>query len=566
VKIFHRASASDPAGAAAAERAHFEASARPRTDAFSRERQLDLLVGALVLAAYVVGQFALLQGPHPFDPAYYFQTAVDYPHISADWWTLRIGLVGPLVVLVHLFHPSVITLYALPFLVGLGLAAAVYWTMLVLFRDRAVAAAAALVSVLNADYLLNSAYIFPDTAATATFTAGFLFLVLGAPREGRERRPWVPTAYAATAGFLFGWTYLIREFSPILLPAVVVAFFLLHYPLRRVAVVAGTAVATAAFELVYGAVQYGDPLIHLHTLVASVNPPEARLAFWRQLHSKVGNPLDATLVLPRLLLTWDFGWAMIAVLVVLAVGLALRRDRRLWLLAGWCFSFWAAMIVFALWQQPSGKLLVNVSNVRYWYPILPALVMGGFGAMALLGWGSRPSPRRVRLVQVAALAAAAVVLVPGSIEFSNCGAKNVWRNEPAKRWDELRSFLSTTQAQRYDVIQSDRITLRLLPAYTRSAWGRSIWTGRLEALPRRRSSPYHPSPQRRTLVLVHQQRLGSSFLRVLHEGWVPVFRSSDGAFVLLAENPAGPQVESQWSLAAGRGKATGGSCGLSPYE
>ena len=55
-----------------------------------------------------------------------------------------------------------------------------------------------------------------------------------------------PPVAVAVAGMLFGASYLIREFSPFLLPAVLAAVFLLRYSWRRIGLLAGAAVATAA--------------------------------------------------------------------------------------------------------------------------------------------------------------------------------------------------------------------------------------------------------------------------------------------------------------------------------
>lgn len=139
------------------------------------------------------------------------------------------------------FGPSAAALYAVPVGAGLVLVAAVYGTMLLLSRDRVLAAAAALVTGANNYRLFNSSFIFPDTVATATFTAGFLCLLLGGTRTRREERRegWIPAIFVIGAGALFGWTYLAREFSPILLPAVVVTVVLLRYRLRHVAMLAG---------------------------------------------------------------------------------------------------------------------------------------------------------------------------------------------------------------------------------------------------------------------------------------------------------------------------------------
>jgi hypothetical protein len=534
---------------------------------------LNWIVGGIVLVACVVGQIMLFPGPQPFDPAYYFQIGVDYPHIAADWWSLRIGLIGPIRLAVLVFGVSELALYAVPFAAGLLLAASVYVMMLVFFRDRVLAAAAALVTVLNANYLLQGLYLFPDTIATATFTAGMLCLVLGRKRSEDDGRRWRPDAAALAAGFLFGWSYLIREFSPILAPAVVAAVVLLRYPLRRVAVLTGAAVTTAALELLYGFVQYHDPLIRIHTLLErrAVSNRPARQHLFEALRTKLNDPLDGILVLPRLLLTWNVGWVFLLLIALFAVALVRCRDRRLWLLAAWFFGFWAAMAGLALWRLPSGDLVVNVTNIRYWYPLLPPLAMGAFGGLYLLLRGASESPRRARLAQVVAVSLSALALVPGSIEFKSCAAKDVWRNEPSERWDELRSWFATPASQRYDVVWTDKSSQRLLIVYTRSTFGSRYWRGQVERLPRRLRGSFTPPNPSRALILVQRNRVSQLAVDALRRDWAPVFESRDRRLVLLVHMSSGRQASTGvdaawWRPPPARGPGVKpGTCGLSPY-
>lgn len=536
----------------------------------SRETRLDVLVGAIVVGVAAVAQLKLLLGPHPYDPAYYFQTAAEFPIAASDYWTLRIGLMTPVWFAHLLFGPSEAALYAIPLLIGLLLAGAVYWTMLLLFGQRIQAAAAALVTVLSSSWLLNSSFIFPDTAATATFTAGFLCLVIGGRRSTERDGSWVPTVAALGAGVFFGWTYLIREFSPILLPAVLVAVVLLRYPLRRLALVAGAALATFSVELLYGLVGYGDPLVRAHVLLArrdaEIRP--ARRLFMERIEEQLNDPLDTILVFPKLLLTWNTGWLFLVLLAVFVVGLVHFRDWRLWILAGWCFSFWAVMAVFGLWRLPTGELIVNVTNIRYWYPIFPPLVMGAFGSLALFVQAFIRRGRRNLLTlagSAAAPAVAALVLIPGTAEFRTCAAKNIWRNEPAGRWHELRDWLGTPAARRYDVIWTDVYSTRLLPAYESETFGHRLWLGEVETINRHGRFILPTSNLRRSLILVHKRFLPRALER-LGPDWSPIFESNDHWMVLLAHARGARGGDQAWRIRPPGRPAELGECGLSPYE
>ncbi|HSE80807.1 MAG TPA: hypothetical protein VLA87_03805 [Gaiellaceae bacterium] len=538
--------------------------------------RLDWVVGGITVALYLLGQLVYLQGPHPYDPSWYFRTAFDFPDVAPDLFTLRIGLMAPVRAALGVFGPSEAALYAVPLLSGMALVGAVYATMLLLFRDRLLAAAAALVTGLNVNYLVNSSQIFPDLTATATFTAAFLCLLIAGSRPQESPRTWVPTAAVVCGGVLLGWSYLVREFSPILLPAVIALVLLLRYPLRRIVLLAGAAVATAALELLYGWVYAGDPFVHLRLLLergdAELVEGQVRM---EHIQDQLGSPLDTLLVLPRLLLAWDTGWVFLLLAALLLVALVLLRDRRLWLLAAWFLSFLVAMALVGLGSFSSGRWVLNITNIRYWYPVFPPLVMGAFGGLWLLLRRRIDGRRGLRAAQLGAVALAALVLIPGFREFSRCDDREAWRNDPATRWHELRSWFSTPEAAQMDVVWTDPYTSRLLPAFTGSTFGVRVWDGDVETLDSFGDVPSTGDPA--TLLLVHKDRWvaredASQALEALREEWAPVFVTGDKRMVVLAprgaaitdEVPAGGEW---WNLWTGFVPvAPGGTCGRNPYD
>jgi hypothetical protein len=541
----------------------------------TRARWLDFAVGGIAVALYLLAQLVFLQGPHPYDPSWYFRTAFDFPDVAPDLFTLRLGLMAPVRAALGVFGPSEAALYAVPLLSGMALVGAVYATMLLLFRDRVLAAAAALVTGLNVNYLVNSSQIFPDLTATATFTTAFLCLLVGGSRPEGTSRTWVPTAAVACGGVLLGWSYLVREFSPILLPAVVALVILLRYPPRRIALLAGVALSTAALELLYGWVYAGDPFVHPRLLLergdADLVEGQVRMA---HIQDQLGSLLDTLLVLPRLLLAWDTGWVFFVLAALFLGALALLRDRRLWLLAAWFLSFLVAMALVGLGSFSSGRWVLNITNIRYWYPIFPPLVMGAFGGLWLLLRNRIEGPRGLLAAQLGAVALAALVLIPGFREFSRCDDSEAWRNDPAERWHELRSWLSSPEAAQMDVVWTDPYTSRLLPAYTASTFGRRVWDGDVETLD---SLGDAPTGGAATLLLVHKDRWvaredASQALEALREEWAPVFVTGDRRMVVLAPREAaitaGVPAPEDWSnLWVGFVPvAPGGTCGRNPYD
>jgi len=540
------------------------------------ERRLDLLAGGIVLVGYAVVQLVLLRGPRPFDPAVYWAAGLAFPHVDpepqTELLTLRIGLVAPVKAAVLAFGPSEAALYTVPLATGLVLAAAVFGTMLLLFGDRVLAAAAALVVVLNAYYLLNSSFIFPDPTATAAFTAGVFFLVLGAVRSREPGGGRSGNVSLLCAGVLFGWAYLIREFSPVLLPAVVAAFVLLGYRARQIIPLAGAALATFCLEPLYGLLRYGDPFVHFRFLLGrgDVAVNKGRLARIDQIQEQLSNPLDTLLVFPRLVLSWYVGWVFVLFFALFIAALVRTRDRRLWLFAAWCFGFWVVMALLGLGSLPSGRWIVNITNVRYWSPIFPALVMGAFASLYLLLPKSLPTFRGLTATHAAAAVFVALALAPGVAQYRRCSAMDVWPSAPIERWHDLRSWLATPEAQGYDVIWTDRNSGRYVSAFANTTFGRRLWSGGVEWFGRG-GAEIPATPSVRSLVLINKDEFRyPKALSDLRADWSPVFVTSDGVMVLLAQKAAGAEAtetDSWWTLPKAKGgSAAARSCKMQPYS
>jgi hypothetical protein len=550
---------------------------RTRLEMLVRRVPLDYVVGGAVLAAYAAVQLWLLEGPRPFDSAKYFDTAVDFPDVPADLFTLRIGLVAPVRLAVFAFGPSEAALYAVPIAAGLLLAASVYATMLLLFHERALAALAALVTVLNPVFLYYSSHIYPDALATGTFTTGVLLLALAAARTERGDRGLVPIFALVGAGVLFGWTYLIREFSLFLIPAGVASVFLLRHSLRRFALVAGVTLATASLELLYGAVQYGNPFIHVRELSGRGEEIGLGRAQGRMEHiqSQVDDLLDTMIVFPRLLLSFRSGWVYVALLLVFLVALALVRDRRLWLFGAWFLSFWAIMSVVGLGKLESGRWILNVTNVRYWYPVLPALAMGSLGGAWLLLQRWSPRRRTATLVPMVLVVLLPALTGPGLIEFKSCADRREELSDTAKRWSEVRSWFATPVAERFDVVWTDATSQRLVPAYAATTFGKPLWEGEIETFAGDRGEIPPGEDLSRALLLIQRDlvrlevRQAQRRLDELRRDWSPVFVSSDGRMVLLAHRDAGagPAAQSAewWKLPSAPERVEPGTCGRNPY-
>jgi hypothetical protein len=163
--------------------------------------------------------------------------------------------------------------------------------------------------------------------------------------------------------------------------------------------------------------------------------------------------------------------------------------------------------------------------------------------------------------------------VPGLVQFDRCAAKDVWRNEPEARWDELRAWFASQEAKPYRVVVADKDTVRILPVYIRTTFGDRVWSGtaRRFAGPRR-LVPRTDLPA--SLILVHRGRLATihdarAELQALRRDWAPIFIGRDANIVVLAYRPSPDEVvrsDVEWWQVSRPPVPAAEGCGLSPYE
>jgi len=222
------------------------------------------------------------------------------------------------------------------------------------------------------------------------------------------------------------------------------------------------------------------------------------------------------------------------------------------------------MAVFGLWRISTGELIVNVTNIRYWYPIFPPLVMGAFGSLGLLIREYAPARRLVLLAPALPVVVAALAIAPGTAEFRSCASQNLWRNEPMERWNELRSWFASEEAKRYDLIWTDRHSSRLAPVFMRTTFGDRLWHGDVRRFPARRPLSVPPAD----LILVHKRFQGTR--EELWNEWSPVFQSADGWMILLSHHPGAtgesPAQQPWRDPPTPRPQGQPGECGLSELQ
>ena len=551
-----------------------------RVDA--RKRLIDWLAVAGAMSIYLIVQIMKLQGPHPFDPARYFRLALEYPDLGANLFSLRIGLIASVRLAVASFGESEVALYAVPLFMGLLLVSSVFGIVMIMFRSRWLAFAAGLIAAMNPYFFINSSHIFPDNMAAATFTAGFFLLVLAASQDAAGRSSKMTMTIVGLAGVVFGMTCLIREFSVLLFPLVAAAALMLRFPWRHNVVLALSTGGALLLNPLYGWLKYADPLIHLRRLLGRnySGIREGRLEAIRNVQDQIDNPIEAVLVFPRLLLSFDVGWLFLSLIIVFVVALLVVRDRRLWIIATWCFGFWAFMAAISIGRLPSGRWILNTTNIRYWYPILPAVAIGALGGLHLLATRLSGIRRRSGYAVAGVLLVALVTVTLGMTEYSRCEEVDVWRAPPRQRWLDLREWVGTSQAQRFTTIATDRWTQQTLPLYLRTALGEPLWKGDVETIsdPEAGLIEETADPQRTVLVLhkPYFRRLAGQNASLSKASWAPIAASTDREMVVLLSSSA-TETNSDihptdagewWDLRVDREAAARNfaACGGNPYD
>ncbi|MDX1619518.1 MAG: glycosyltransferase family 39 protein, partial [Nitriliruptorales bacterium] len=322
---------------------------------------------AALTAAYLVLQWSVLPTIHWGDTLRVFLYATTWPDVPIDHHALRIGLIGPTWLSQQLLGYGQVAFYAVSFAFGIALVVGMYAAGRALFDETVgiVASLTLLLSpyVVDTERFLTSGLILPDLPSAAIFTLGVAALVTAIRREsGRWQQ-----GLLVTAGLLFGSAYLIREFVPAMFVIIPLAFLLWRVPLRRLGWVLGPMLLIWLGESTLNAIVHGDALIRLNV------------------SSEHGRVLEDPVTTTETLRFWwraftdsNRGMLLVGMLGLNVAGVAFFRDRRLVLTLAWFGSLFIALLALGgLLDARSPALRIVLT--RYWFPVFPALVLGGIG-------------------------------------------------------------------------------------------------------------------------------------------------------------------------------------------
>ena len=416
-----------------------------------------------LVATYIVIQWSVLPEIHWGDTLRVFRYAEAWPNVPIDHHALRIGLVWPTRLAQELFGYGQAAFYVVSFGFGVLLVVGMYVTGRVMF-GRGVAVVATLVMLLSpyvvdTERFLTSGLILPDLSSAAVFTLGVGLLLIALHEEDQQGQQ----RMLVLAGATLAVAYLVREFTPAMYVVVPVAFVLWKVPLRRMVWVVGPMLAVLGIELVTNALIHGDPLIRLR-----VSSEHGRLLEDPQtVRETIGMFVRAFTDSHR-------GQLLLVCLGLNVVGAAVFRDRRLVLTLVWFTSMFLALLALGGLLDPRSPAL-RIVLTRYWFPVFPALVLGGIGTIALTVDALRRRGLGAAALAVAGVAAGWLVVslaVPAVAQMLTSD-----RDEP---WIELRAWLAE-EGEGLGTLATDSRSDLMLDLYRHETiGGERVWDGRIE--------------------------------------------------------------------------------------
>lgn len=435
----------------------------------------------LFLVVFSLGvQLYFLNPPILSDQMEYFFTAVKFPRLPA--WpnisSMRIGLLLPVSVLYRVFGYSETAYYTFPFVAVTALAISIYWIGKVLFSVR-VGFFSALTALLVPNLIQEYGHLLPDIPATACSTAAFAVLLDGFQRleKGDATIPKRVQRQFLLAGFLFGWSYLIKEYLAVLFFLIPVLFMMFKIPWRYLYPLVGGMIAMYMVEAITGIVYYQNPFIRF---IAAA--PRETVG---EIHKDIGKIISFLFIL----LSRDGGAGF---LLIMSGGFfhtilrGLKGEKRYAFMLGWILLiyllFTAAGLLPVLYKWED-IVLLRLHKFRYWIPILPPLVIGGIAMLdsviSRIARKWRPDEKyRIAMIMLV------VVFVAGAIGFHEIKDDPNFIRNSQDHYLELRRYLRSDDCDCGELIWVDRDNRRaferILPMYIRNPFGRLIWGGKFK--------------------------------------------------------------------------------------
>ena len=446
-------------------------------------------LGVVLVLVHLVVTFLVGRHPRWNDGIFVLNDARDFPHVPLDHHALRIGNLLPVRGFLELFGYGQVAYYAWPFLTAILLVVAVFALGTVLF-DRWTGAVATVLLIFHPVLVdtvikagterMTSWQLLPDIPSTAFVTRGLRAADRRRPAP-RDRRPAgrrrAATWWFLLAGFCFGWAYLVRELSVFFYP------LLVGRAARLAAAAAPLGAGGAADARLPGARDGARPV----GARRPAGPAQGRQRA-RQRAADTHHPHRRAAAVPadRRGLPADGGRAH-DVRADGARGARRAPARRTCCCLAWFLVMWVPLTLVSGLLDP-GFIRINASLMRYWVPVLPALVLGAVGFVSwLLAWCRRGCGTDRRSLGVAVTAAVAVARHGGG---GGADPAQIARNPRDQAWNTMRAYLQAHDADIDTIITDDRDAL-VLGIYSRDAvgGGRVVHTRVTKVRPRAQGRP-----------------------------------------------------------------------------
>jgi 4-amino-4-deoxy-L-arabinose transferase-like glycosyltransferase len=449
------------------------------------------VIGLGLVALHLVVTFLVRPAPRWNDGIFVLNRARDFPHVPLDHHSLRIGNIIPVRGFLEVFGYGQWSYYAWPFLTGILLVAATFALGIVLF-DRWTSAVATVLLIVHPVLVdtiikagserMTSWQLLPDIPSTAFVVLGFALLIGAAQKRpatedgpGARAGDAAPTWWFLLAGFCFGWAYLVRELSVFFYPLVLGALIAWRLPLRRWVQLAIPMLGCLVLEMVLAQWAHGDPLARLKVDSEHGSAPLSPIT-----------RVDALLRFPRIVEVYPGTIVVLTTLVLTVLGALVVRRKANVLLLFWFLVIWVPLTLVSGLLDP-GFIRINASLMRYWIPVLPALVLGACGFAAwVLGQVRSWLPEGRRAVGVALTVAVAVLGLAAAVVPVQ---RYVTRNPRDEAWNAMRAYLAEHDKKIDTIITDDRDSL-VLGIYSREPVGGDLVTHNdLEKVPHALRSP-----------------------------------------------------------------------------
>lgn len=445
----------------------------------NHQRYVTIALGAAVGFATLVGELLYRVPPQPSDQINYMDAAQAFPEPPPNFYhtiTMRMGIVLPLRLLIMVFGFNEATYYIIAIGAGIALAVGVFALGTLLF-NRTVGVAAAALTVGNSVVFPDLTQPLVDPLATALFCWALVLAV--ALRQHRpqtsstQRRE---TITLIVIGVLLGWSYLTREFIVFLWPLIPLVLFR-RVRLQRMLWIALPLAVVGLGEAALNTWIYGNPI---ERFTASSGHSEILAA--QEYGEKQQNRRGEYLLTRFVAAIGKTPEGMFLKAALVATLLGAIRSRRLRFLAAWFALLWVPLTLLGGILDPTRPTLV-LTIARFWLPIIPAICLGGVGALYLL---ARQEARRYPLLVTRAAGIAACVAVLGTAVPVGV-AQYARMNDPAYVRNDgdhlglLRTWL-VKESQQVRVLRTDARTARVLEVSMPGTFGEGGWDGTVETM------------------------------------------------------------------------------------